>query len=146
MYWIENASQREYMLQKEKMQKRLTENCLRSLSFVKKYGAGVYSYPMGNVECLRDCSALCCRKAQNHRIIFDFTEEEVQLFLGKAAVLLPDQGGYRMAGDCVFLVENACALHNTQNQPVCCIDNRAGEALCLAIRRSVAGKRWSEVE
>lgn len=84
---------------------------------------------------------------QNHKVIFDFTEEEAQMFQKKGAVLVPQKdGGYTMTDDCIFLRGKLCFLHNKSTQPKCCGDNKAGGDLCLSVRESEIGKRWSEVE
>ncbi len=102
---------------------------------------------MIKLECLRDCDAACCKMSQNHRVIFDFTEREAEMFRKRGAVLVPQEGGgYTMEADCVFLRGKLCVLHGKQSQPKCCVDNKAGESLCLGVRRSVYGRRWSEVE
>lgn len=102
---------------------------------------------MIKLECLRDCNAACCRVQQNHRVEFDFTESEAEMFRSRGVVLSPQSGGgFTMPADCIFLRGKRCALHKKPSQPRCCADNRAGEDLCLRVRESVSGNRWSEVE
>lgn len=102
---------------------------------------------MIKLECLAHCDAACCKKQQNHRVIFDFSEEEADMFRARGATLTPvEGGGYTMSEDCIFLRGKLCALHNKPSQPRCCVDNKAGETLCLDVRASVAGKRWNDVE
>lgn len=102
---------------------------------------------MIKLECLTDCNAACCRMSQNHRVIFDFTDQEAEMFRKRGATLTPQQGGgYTMEADCVFLRGKLCMLHGKQSQPRCCVENKAGESLCLSVRESTYGKRWNEVE
>lgn len=102
---------------------------------------------MIKLECLKDCNAACCTMQQNHKVIFDFTEKEALMFQKKGAILISQEGGgYTMTTDCIFLRGKLCFLHNKSTQPKCCVDNIAGEDLCLRVRESVIGKRWSEVE
>ncbi|EKD87237.1 MAG: hypothetical protein ACD_36C00179G0002 [uncultured bacterium] len=102
---------------------------------------------MINLECLRDCEAACCKKQHNHRVTFDFNEQEGSMFQQRGVILIPHEGGgFTMQEDCIFLQGKLCTLHGQPTQPKCCVDNKAGEELCLRVRESVAGKRWSEVE
>lgn len=102
---------------------------------------------MIKLDCLRDCDAACCKPQRNHRVIFDFGEPEVQMFERKGVKLIPQPGGgYAMPEVCVFLRGKLCVLHRKQTQPQCCVDNKAGEDLCLRVRASIVRKRWSEVE
>ncbi len=102
---------------------------------------------MIKLECLRDCDAACCKMQPNHRVIFDFTEDEAAMFREEGATLVEEEGGgYTMNEDCIFLRGKFCALHNKPEQPRCCVVNKAGGDLCLSVRRSVSGKRWNEVE
>jgi len=94
------------------------------------------------LNCLRDCSALCC---QSRTLAFDFTEKEAKFMRDSGAELTQVQGmGYYMERDCPFLKGKKCVLHNTRMQPQCCSDNRVGEKLCLLIRGRVF--RRNEVE
>lgn len=101
------------------------------------------------VNCLNDCTAICCKNNGSVRVVFDFTEEEVGRLRMKGGAYEQDpEGGYIMRGQqCVMLSENKCKVHNQPDQPQCCKDNEAGDGLCLKIRRWViGGVRYSEVE
>ncbi len=102
---------------------------------------------MGQIECLKDCKAFCCKKHPNYRVEFYFTQQEAGMFAARGVVLtLQPDGGYTMPEDCIFLNGKLCVWHGLPNQPECCVNNIAGGGLCLEIRASVAGKRYSEVE
>lgn len=102
---------------------------------------------MIKLECIRDCDAMCCKVQQNHRVVFDLSDQEVEMFRARGAELVAqEEGGYTMTEDCVFLRGKLCVLHGKKSQPRCCADNKVGESLCLSVRESVIGKRWNEVE
>lgn len=102
------------------------------------------------VNCLTDCTALCCRRNQYYRVSFDFSKDEATMMSNAGMTLTPDSefSGYYMNQDCVFLIENGCSLHNKPEQPECCRNNLAGGDLCLILRAQATGtgKRYSEVE
>lgn len=102
---------------------------------------------MIKLDCLRDCNAACCKRRKDRRVVFDFSEEEAQMFESKGVTLVRDgRGGYMMPDDCIFLRGKYCGLHGKPTQPTCCVDNKVGEELCLWARQSLIDRRWNEAE
>jgi len=90
---------------------------------------------MKKIDCLQDCNAKCCKKQDGFQLAYAFDRAEVQMFQEREIQLgRTPFGEYIMPSDCVFLAKNLCELHNTQSQPQCCVENKAGSELCTHIR------------
>lgn len=99
------------------------------------------------VDCLRDCTALCCRTGKNRTVVYYFSSDEVRRFEARGQKLVSQGGGgYTMEEDCTFLNGNLCSLHGKPEQPICCKENKVGGSLCMRVRRAAVNTRWSEVE
>jgi hypothetical protein len=102
---------------------------------------------MIEINCIRDCDAACCKKREDRRVVFDFSDKEVLMFEQNGVTLIRvTGGGYSMPEECIFLEGIFCTLHGQDEQPACCVDNKAGEDLCLWMRQPSIDRRWNEVE
>lgn len=102
---------------------------------------------MLELDCMRDCNARCCKKREDRRVVFDFSEDEALMFEQRGVRLVRQAGGgFTMSEDCTFLEGIFCVLHGKPTQPKCCDDNKAGEPLCLWVRQLEIDRRWNEVE
>lgn len=101
------------------------------------------------INCLRNCSALCCKKSSYFRIAFDFDSTEAKMMTDAGAILTfsKKDNAYYMENDCPFLKDNFCRLHQLPEQPNCCRVNKAGYGLCLSVRAHTFNPRFiNEVE
>jgi hypothetical protein len=88
------------------------------------------------INCLTDCTSLCCRGSKYFRINFNFTPKEVKMMLDAGASIIkdPEHKGYVFLKECPFLVRNSCQLHEKPQQPKVCQDIQVESELCLKLR------------
>jgi hypothetical protein len=88
------------------------------------------------INCLSDCTSLCCRGSKYFRINFNFTPKEVEMMLNAGAYIIkdPEHKGYMFLKECPFLVENNCQIHKKPQQPIVCQNIQVEDELCLKLR------------